>query len=395
MFDLANGGLCGVRLLLFGLLVATAGLYGAEAPLRVLFIGNSYTYYNNLAGMVEGLSAGRIHATAVTRGGATLGELYTVTDAREVLRASRWDVVVLQEQSTLGVSQFNGDMVVNDPAGFFTWARIWDEEIRRAGARTVFYNAWARKGRGELQGHLDWAHGFIGRELGAELLPVGTAFALAGGVELFAADGTHPSAAGSYLAACVAVMVLVRGECAERVEGVLMDNAAARLREERGLLVSLSASEAEVLRRAAAGAVARLGEAWKLTRPVFAGEAVVAGRGGDVTGRWEGTVWLYGRQANVTLQLNVEGAACSGTWTVFAVAPPTSTVLPLEGCAVTEGRARFTVRTMFLTAETHEAWVRDGALQGRMALQGESIYRRQGGSWTLQRGKSGSGDRGR
>lgn len=389
MFDLAKGGPVAVRLLLFGWLLSGASGWAAEAPLRVLFIGNSYTYYNNLAGMVEGLSAGRIQATAVTRGGATLGELYTLTDAREVLRASRWDVVVLQEQSTLGVSQFNGDMVVNDPAGFFTWARIWDEEIRRAGARTVFYNAWARKGRGELQGHLDWAQAFIARELGAELLPVGAAFGLAGGVELFAADGTHPSAAGSYLAACVAVMVLVHGECADRVEGVLMDNAAARVREERGTLVSLTASDAAVLRRAAAGAVARLREEggyWKLARPVFAGEGI-AGAGGDVAGRWEGTVWLYGRKANVTLQLNVEGAACSGTWTVFATEPPTSTVLPLEGCGVADGRARFTVRTLFLTAETHEAWVADGALQGRMALQSGSIYHRQGGTWTLQRGK--------
>lgn len=390
MFDLAKGGPGAVRLLLFCWMMAGASGWAAEGPLRVLFIGNSYTYYNNLAGMVEGLSAGRIQALAVTRGGTTLGELYTLTDAREVLRASRWDVVVLQEQSTLGVSQFNGDMVVNDPAGFFTWARIWDEEIRRAGARTVFYNAWTRKGRGELQPHLDWAHAFIGRELGAALLPVGAAFGLAGGVELFAPDGTHPSAAGSYLAACVAVMVLVRGECADRVEGVLMDNAAARLREERGVLVALAAPEAEVLRGAAAGAVARLREEggyWKLPRPVFAGEDVVAGTGGELAGRWEGTVWLYGRKANVTLQLNVEGASCSGMWTVFAAEPPTSTVLPLEGCTVAEGRVRFAVRTLFLTAETHEAWVRDGALQGRMALQGESIYRRQGGSWTLQRGK--------
>ena len=54
MFDLAKGGPGVVRFLLLGLLVATAGLHGAEAPLRVLFIGNSYTYYNNLAGWGEG-----------------------------------------------------------------------------------------------------------------------------------------------------------------------------------------------------------------------------------------------------------------------------------------------------------------------------------------------------
>ena len=390
MLELAKGGPVRVRLLLLGWLMAGVIGWAADAPLRVLFIGNSYTYYNNLAGMVEGLSAGRIQATAVTRGGATLGDLYTLTDAREVLRASRWDVVVLQEQSTLGLSQFNGDMVVNDPAGFFTWARIWDEEIRGAGARTVFYNTWARKGRRELQPHLDWAQAFIARELGAELLPVGTAFGLAGGIEMFAPDGTHPSAAGSYLAACVAVMVLVRGECADRVEGVLMDNAAGRLQEERGTLISLSAGDATVLRRAAEGAVNRLREEggyWKLPRPVFAGEEVGVPAAGPVAGRWEGTVWVYGRKANVTLQLDLDGAACSGSWTVFATEPPTSTVLPLEGCSVADGRVRFRVRTLFLTAESHEAWLADGALQGRMALQAGSLYHRQGGSWTLQRGK--------
>lgn len=110
-------------------------------------------------------------------------------------------------------------------------------------------------------------------------------------------------------------------------------------------------------------------------------------RGGEVAGRWEGTVWLYGRKANVTLQLDVDGQTCSGNWTVFALEPPTSTALQLEGCAVADGRVRFTVRTLFLTAETHEAWVADGILQGRMLLQAGSIYRRQGGTWSLQRGK--------
>ena len=59
---------------------ATAGGPAAQvksSALRVLFIGNSYTYFHNLPGIVEGLAAGlkpprTVEAERVTVGGATL-----------------------------------------------------------------------------------------------------------------------------------------------------------------------------------------------------------------------------------------------------------------------------------------------------------------------------------
>ncbi|MBL8238840.1 MAG: SGNH/GDSL hydrolase family protein [Bryobacterales bacterium] len=364
---------------------------GAEPPLRILFLGNSYTYYNNLAGLVAGMARGRtVETRAVTRGGATLEGVYTQTDALAVLRGERWDVVVLQEQSTLGLSQFNGDQVVNDPAGFFTWARIWDAEIRARGARTVLYSPWARKGRGEQQAHIDWAYATIAKELGAEVLPVGAAFQRVSGVELYEEDGTHPSAAGTYLAACVAVEVLAGSGCegaAAAIAGYPMENATARLRGERGWIVALGEETARRLQEAALAAVALPREPRE--RPEFAGEAAVVTRRtpAEWAGRWEGVTWVYGKRANVTLQLAVDGAACSGSWQVFSLDPPTQTVLPLERCRVSGDGLRFTVKPLFMTVETHEAWGDGQGLQGRVVLQSPSAYQRQAGTWTLQRGK--------
>ena len=62
--------------LLFCLCFSTGLLW--TAPVRVLFVGNSYTYFNSMPRMVEELAqaAGQeIEVRAFTRGGATLLEL--------------------------------------------------------------------------------------------------------------------------------------------------------------------------------------------------------------------------------------------------------------------------------------------------------------------------------
>ena len=110
------------RLLLFCLSV---GLLWA-APTRVLFIGNSYTYYNSLPQMVEELAqaAGQdMEFRAFTRGGATLLELELHPELRNLLN-EKWDYVVLQEHSTQGFSAWNGELNVNDPIYFLQGARL-------------------------------------------------------------------------------------------------------------------------------------------------------------------------------------------------------------------------------------------------------------------------------
>jgi len=368
----------------------------AEPPLRVLFLGNSYTYFNNLPGLVEGMAraaGGRaIEAEAVTLGGATLERLYMRTNALQVLRGAKWDVVVLQEHSTLGLNMVNGDQVVNEPDAFHNWVRIWDAEIRARGARTVLLNPWSRKGRAELQPYVDWAYAAIAREIGAGLIPVGAAFlGVSPEVELYQADGTHPSAAGSYVAACAAVEILAGGGCAgapAEIEGVPMDNATGRLRDVRGVIVRIPAEVAGQLKGAAMAGVGRLREEggyWKLARPSAPSVVETVSSSGGWEGRWEGSTWFYGKQATVALRLDVDGSACSGTWQITATEPLTQTMLPLAGCSVEGGRLRFTVRTLFLTAERHEAWLQGGKIEGRVSLESLAPYHRQTGTWTLQR----------
>jgi hypothetical protein len=371
--------------------------------MRVLFVGNSYTYYNNLAGMVESLSraAGQpMEARAITRGGATLEQMYAWTQAREVLQSSRWDYVVLQEQSTLGLQLWNGDWSVNQPDAFHNWVRIWSHAIRQGGARPVLLNTWARKGRGEMQAHLDWAYSAIAKEIGAPLIPAGEAFrtSLAGApeIELYE-DGSHPSPAGSYLAACVTVHTLIGKGCdtaPDMVAGTPMDNAAARLREgEPGPIVSIAPAAAARLRGFAMAAVHTLtasGGYWSMPKPEYReaslGTAAENTPAEQMEGTWRGITWVYGKRADIVLNVHFEDGKCSGTWSISAAEPPTQTTLPLERCRCAEdGGLHFRVGTLFQTSELHQARLSAGALKGTVEVESRTPYHRQMGTWELFR----------
>ena len=73
-----------------------------ERPLKVLFIGNSYTSFNDLPGLVAALAdAGgqKIEVGRHTRGGCTFERHVMKEGALKKIAAEPWDVVVLQEQS--------------------------------------------------------------------------------------------------------------------------------------------------------------------------------------------------------------------------------------------------------------------------------------------------------
>src|SRR5262249_48161657 len=85
--------------------------------------------------------------------------------------------------------------------------RLFDTVIKRAGSRTVLYMTWARRNAPEAQRVIADAYNTIGGELGAIVVPVGLAWQrfLAGhdGPVLHDRDQSHPTLAGSFLAACV------------------------------------------------------------------------------------------------------------------------------------------------------------------------------------------------
>jgi len=173
-----------------------------QPPLRVLFIGNSYTYGNDLPALVAALAeaAGgrRVDAATCVRGGFTLEQHAARRETLAELDRQDWDVVVLQEQSTRPVV---------DPKRMHAFARKLHEQIRSRNARTVFFLTWARQHKPEMQAGLNRAYFSIAKELGATVAPVGVAWQQALSADaklvLHTKDQSHPNPAGSYLAACV------------------------------------------------------------------------------------------------------------------------------------------------------------------------------------------------
>jgi hypothetical protein len=173
---------------------------------KVLFIGNSFTSRNDLPGLIARLTAARGHVLEhqlIFAGGAPLRAHWNAGKAAQAIRDGKFDFVVLQEQSTLPVK---------NAARMHENVRLFDEVIREAGSKTVLYMTWARRHTPETQAAITDAYNRIGKELGAIIAPVGTAWqqflAEHDSPVLHDKDDSHPTLPGSYLAACVFVATL-------------------------------------------------------------------------------------------------------------------------------------------------------------------------------------------
>ena len=169
--------------------------------MKVLFIGNSFTARNDLPGMIAALAAaagGRLEHRLVSVGGASLRTHWNKGEAAAAIRGGRYDYIVLQEQSTLPVK---------NAARMHENVRLFDGVIRAAGAKTALYLTWARRHAPAAQKAITDAYQSIGRELGATVVPAGVAWerflAAHDRPALHDKDESHPTVAGSYLAACV------------------------------------------------------------------------------------------------------------------------------------------------------------------------------------------------
>ncbi|MBI2933866.1 MAG: hypothetical protein HYY16_19655 [Planctomycetes bacterium] len=203
---------------LFGLLprvgaTPTASAQGAPESLRVLFIGNSYTASNEgVHNVVRELGGSAtpprtIETAAVLIGGASLATHWSDGTARARIREGGWDFVVLQCLWWADAGQTE--------LTIYQYARLFDAEIKQAGAQTVFYETWVWGG-GSRPTDTDWpydlhdqvvqAYHAIAAELEAVVAHVGEAwwrsFEQRPALDLYDADNSHPSPAGTYLAAC-------------------------------------------------------------------------------------------------------------------------------------------------------------------------------------------------
>src|SRR4051812_11904011 len=130
-----------------------------ETPrLKTLFIGNSFTTRNDLPALIATLAAARgkrLEHRLISAGGASLRQHWNSGQAPRAIQDSKYDCVVLQEQSTLPVK--NAKRMHEN-------VRLFDGAIRAAGAKTLLYMTWARQHTPETQQAITGAYTEIGRE---------------------------------------------------------------------------------------------------------------------------------------------------------------------------------------------------------------------------------------
>ncbi len=190
------------------LFLALASCSGGNAALepgsthRVLFIGNSLTYFNDLPGTVAQLASsvnGTVEVASVARPNfALIDHVNGESNAVEVIQNGDWDYVVLQQgPSSLDLSR---DTLI-------LATRLLDPYIRAAGGRSALLMVWPESARFEFFDEVRASYQLAAREVDGLFLPAGEAWlgawTLDPQLQLYGSDGYHPSELGTYLAALV------------------------------------------------------------------------------------------------------------------------------------------------------------------------------------------------
>jgi hypothetical protein len=192
---------------------------------NVLFLGNSYTYFNDLPNILSNLALSGGHnlfTDSITKGGAALSEFLTEgnelnNDLNEKLSRIKWDFIILQEQSQIPA------LTEIREKEMYPSVRLLNKKIKENGGRTVLYMTWGRhygdikngfNNFESMQEALITGYETIAKETDALLVPVGEAWAQAkkldNDIPLWDEDNSHPSLMGSYLAACVFYAALIK-----------------------------------------------------------------------------------------------------------------------------------------------------------------------------------------
>lgn len=185
-----------------------------QKPASILWIGNSFTYYNGgipaivraLAAALKPLPARTLRMATQAIGGAHLRQHAANTS---LPLEDGWDLVVVQGYS-------NEPILPAKAAAFTSALATLHGRIAATGAGTALFMTWAYKNHPEMSAALASAYETAGRATGAAVVPVGLAFADALSarprLQLYVAeDNKHPSPAGTYLAACTFYAALYGG----------------------------------------------------------------------------------------------------------------------------------------------------------------------------------------
>ena len=200
-------------------LIISSCLFG-QTTKRVLFLGNSYTYVNNLPAILESLARNTgdsLFHDQNTPGGYTLSGHSTNPTSIALIKQGSWDYVVLQEQSQK--PSWPMSQVITE---VFPYAKILSNTIvqHNSCGKPLFFMTWGRK-NGDAGNCASWPpvctyagmdsllnlrYRMMADSNDAYVSPVGAVWHYIRdnhpSIELYSGDGSHPSPNGSYAAAC-------------------------------------------------------------------------------------------------------------------------------------------------------------------------------------------------
>lgn len=187
----------------------------SEGSTRVLFIGNSHTYTNNLPGLFIALARSvgddKLEAASVAYPDFALEDHWSEGTALRSLSQNTWEFVVMQQgSSALPASQVH----------LRTWASQFAPRIRAAGAVPVMFQVWPSIGRpGDFPAVLESYRSAAGAIDGI-IAPAGDAWVAYGDVSRLYGDDIHGNIKGTYIAAVVLL---------NRIRGIRPDQLPGRI----------------------------------------------------------------------------------------------------------------------------------------------------------------------
>ena len=210
-----------MKRILLALVVAVSSNGFSQDVKRALFLGNSYTYFNDLPKMIGQIASSMgdsLWTDQNTPGGYTLQGHSTNSTSLNKIDSKSWDFVILQEQSQR--PSFSPGQVQND---VYPYAKLLVDRIKANDSCTdvLFFMTWGRKYGDQsncqfyppictyagMQQRLRESYVEMAEDNAVSVSPVGMAWkafiAVDSTTNLYTPDNSHPSINGSYLAACV------------------------------------------------------------------------------------------------------------------------------------------------------------------------------------------------
>ena len=184
--------------------------------MKILFIGNSHTYYNAMPQLVQELflaTGQKVHVTMLAVGGKNLSYHATSVSAPFNIRYGEYDMVIAQEKA--------GSF---DESAFMDGAKALKELTDAVGSAFYLYMPWVARNNRAAQKDMTDVYQRFCRANGCFFAPAGEVFGRMLLTEpadaLYREDGAHATLFGSYVAALTIFYTITGRKRIMKVEGI-------------------------------------------------------------------------------------------------------------------------------------------------------------------------------